>query len=402
MRADAFLLGVNYWPQDKAMFMWRAFDKSTVQNDVAVISDLGLSCIRTFLIWEDFQPAPKNVSMTKLDYLVDILEMAAVRNLKVMVSLFTGYANGMTWLPPWMLLSSTAERVVPVFSMDKVRFNRPRNFYSDPEVIEAQIFFLRELTSAVSGHPALFAWDLGNDLSRWILPSNEAAANVWYQAMSETLKAKDETVPVTVGMGLPDFEIHTQYSFVTASRYLDFISIQAYPQHISWNDGDLDRSVLPYLGCLAEWLGKKPVLIQEFGLPTIPTVPTPGSGSGRTFGDSSLFSEDDVAEFVEEVLAQLGQFNLMGALWGSYGDYHPSIWQWPPLDKHSDQRFYGLLRHDGSPKPIADAFKSANTEKSNSVTSTAWIDLPREDFYKKPKQHLGRLYFRFRDYFGLT
>ena len=100
MAEQPFILGINYWPQKTAMFMWRKFDRSSIQEDVATIRDLGFSRLSISLLWEDFQPKPKVVPPGMLDQLVEVLEMAADKNLKVMVTLFTGHMNGLNWLPP--------------------------------------------------------------------------------------------------------------------------------------------------------------------------------------------------------------------------------------------------------------------------------------------------------------
>ena len=85
------------------MFMWREFDRSAIDEDLASIRDLGISSVKIFLMWEDFQPEPKKIPATMLDRLVDLLDMAEDRNLEVMATLFTGHMSGLNWLPPWML-----------------------------------------------------------------------------------------------------------------------------------------------------------------------------------------------------------------------------------------------------------------------------------------------------------
>jgi hypothetical protein len=107
-----------------------------------------------------------------------------------------------------------------------------------------------------------------------------------------------------------------------------------------------------------------------------------------------------VAEFAERVLVQLRRFEMIGGFWKSYGDYHPSIWNWAPLYRNLHERFFGVLRHDGSTKPIALAFKSSGTGRAEGGTSHDWIDTSEEDYYQDPKQHLLRLYQRFRAYYG--
>ena len=55
---DPFPVGVNYWPRRKAMGWWKAFDRAEVEDEFDVIAGLGLSVVRIFLLWEDFQPTP--------------------------------------------------------------------------------------------------------------------------------------------------------------------------------------------------------------------------------------------------------------------------------------------------------------------------------------------------------
>jgi hypothetical protein len=88
---------------------------------------------------------------------------------------------------------------------------------------------------------------------------------------------------------------------------------------------------------------------------------------------------------------------MLGCFWKAHGDYHPSIWNRPPLDKNIPERFFGLLRHDGTPKPATAAFKSDHNELAEAEFSSDWLDMSVEDFDKNPKSSLARLYGRFRE-----
>ena len=332
-----------------------------------------------------------------LDRLVSVLQIAEDNDLVVIPTLFTGHMNGLNWFPPWMLMASTEEHQLKVFSQNKVRNNKPRNPYSDPEVMEAQIFFLRELLSAVSGHPALFAWNLGNEPSLWAVPPDEFSAKLWLQVMTETLKEKNNSVSVTVGFGVGDLAANWGLTLKMFARHLDYVGIRVNLQKIAWSEKVLDRAVLPFIGSVTEWLAGKPVFVLDFGLPTIPTVQDRSSRMIRNEEGLSLISEDDVAEFTDGALAQLSRFNIHGVFWKSFGDYHPSIWSWPPLNMNVEERFKGILRHDQTLKPAAAAFKSAVAERPEVEPSRDWLDMPEEDFYKNPKSGLSRLYRRFRE-----
>ena len=402
MPEKPFILGVNYWPQKAAMFMWREFDKAVMDQDVAIISGLGLSSIRIFLLWEDFQPTPKPVPAVMLDRLVELLDTADENNIKVVVTLFTGHVCGMNWLPPWMLLASADRNQSQVFSLGKIRSNKIRNPYAEAEIMEAQIYFLRELANAVSGHPALFSWDLGNEPSRWFPSADNFVVELWLQAMTETLKEKDDGVLLTLSLPANDLGGRKGLTPRLVANYLDYLSISGQPQHVPWAE-DLFSPALPcFLGSVARWLGKGPVMIQEFGLATQSILPGPRDYDFGSMGDQRLVSEEDAAIYAEDVILHLRRLHLMGALWKSYGDYHPSIWGWPPLDKHTAERLSGIVRYDGTPKVAAEVFRSEPSGLETEGISSEWIDLSQEEYYRDPDQHLRRLYGRFRDYYSFA
>ncbi|MCG6945464.1 MAG: hypothetical protein LJE87_08965 [Deltaproteobacteria bacterium] len=400
MTEQPFILGVNYWPQRTAMFMWRQFDRSSIKEDMATIGELGFSCLSIFPLWEHFQPTPKIVPPAMLDQLVEFLEMAGDRNLKVMVTLFTGHMNGLNWLPPWMLLASTERSQYKVFSMDKVRTNKIMNQYADSEIMEAQIFFLRELTNAVSGHPALYAWNLGNEPSLWSIPPDDFSAELWLQAMAETLKEKDDTIPITLGLHVKDLTESGGLKPWLVAQYLDYLTIHVPPHRVSWAKDPPDAVLPPYLGCIVGWLGKLPVFVQDFGVATEPVFSKADSRGLKRGDDFFLVSEEDSAHITAEVLTRLRRFKMMGGFWKTYGDYHPSIWDWPPLDTSVSERFCGLVRSDGSPKLAASVLGSNPAEPKEDEVFAEWIDLPEEDYYRDPRQQLSRLYRRFREYYS--
>jgi len=394
-----FIVGINYWPQRTAMSMWRHFDPATIKEDIATIAELGCSCVRIFLLWEDFQPHPRQCSVPMLDHLVKLMELAGDRGLKVMPTLFTGYAAGLTWLPAWMLLASTAGGAQELFSLGKVRSLKPKNPYEDPEVIEAQLYFLRELLNALPGHPALFAWDLGNEPCRWAKPPDETAVSIWFQAVTETLRERTGSVAITLGLGAQDLEANPRLSLLLPSQYLDYVSLHVYPYRLAWAEGSTDPGPLPFLASIARWLAKKPVLLQEFGVPSAPVV-RQDYLIEELPKHPSLVDEEDAARFAEKSLNLLRRSKMIGCFWGSYGDYHPTVWARPPLDRNVPERFAGLVRHDGSPKAAAVLFKSpaAPAEGGASEASAEWLDITEAEYLEDPENHLRRLYRCFREY----
>src|SRR5690606_20279949 len=103
--SEAFSLGVNYWPRRKAMGWWRDFDAAEVEDDLALISSLGMDVVRVFLLWDDWQPRPDQVSPRRLAELERVCDLAATFGLGLDVTFFVGHMSGPNWVPQWSLVA---------------------------------------------------------------------------------------------------------------------------------------------------------------------------------------------------------------------------------------------------------------------------------------------------------
>ena len=103
MDPDRFVLGVNYWPRRSAMGWWSRFDAGEVDEDFALVGELGMDVVRVFLLWDDWQPTPDTVSRTCLGHLERVADMAERHGLGLDVTFFTGHMSGPNWAPRWLL-----------------------------------------------------------------------------------------------------------------------------------------------------------------------------------------------------------------------------------------------------------------------------------------------------------
>ena len=61
-RPDAFLpsgrlaLGANYWASHAATQMWTKWDEAAVEKDLVAMKDAGMTWLRVFPNWAEFQP----------------------------------------------------------------------------------------------------------------------------------------------------------------------------------------------------------------------------------------------------------------------------------------------------------------------------------------------------------
>ncbi|MGD0153981.1 MAG: hypothetical protein ABSC17_09555 [Thermacetogeniaceae bacterium] len=401
-----FVLGANYWPATRAMYWWQDFDAAEVSADLSRMAAGGMSHVRVFLLWEEFQPAPDIVSPAALRCLVRLADIAAEHGVSIMPTLFCGHMSGINWLPGWVL--GPAREYVrfrfPVWSGGHQLTAGIRNWYADREIIRAQQLQCREVARALAGHPAIWAYDLGNESSNCVLPPDRNAARSWLEIMVGEIKQYGGDCPVTLGMHAEDLENDRHLWPQDAALWCDWLCMHGYPFYLAWVDDPGDVRVLPFLGLLTRWLGGKPVLFEEFGAPSRPMLPPYPDESELLRYKCRLWDEAKVATYYQQALELLCRAGMTGAMAWSYGDYHPSLWDRPPLRENPHERHFGLFRHDGSPKPAVQAISefagrlAAGLGPAVDQLATGWLrGEDPERYYQSPQTELPRLYRKYCD-----
>lgn len=375
---DEYRVGINYWPARTAMRWWREFDRAEVARDFAAISGAGCDCVRVFLLWEDFQPASDSVSEVALARLVEVADVAADRELRIVPTLFTGHMSGANWIPEWALGGSGGGRF-PVIARDRATGRVPRNWFTDDEIGGAQARLAHEAATALRGHAALWAWDLGNENSNVCVPETRDQARAWLARMADAIRGADASCAITIGLHLEDLEQDRRLGPAEAAEVSDFLCMHGYPLYAQWARGDEDASLPAYLAEMTRWLGGKDVLFEEFGMP------------------SETTEEEAAAEsYVARALDGLYEVGTTGAMVWSFADYVPEIWDRPPLDHAAHERFFGLWRADGSPKPATRHLaRYRGVVRRHPPLEADWADIPRERFYDDPLANLRRMYQRY-------
>lgn len=377
------------------MGWWSAFDPAEVEADLARIAACGLDSVRVFLTWEDFQPAPGRVDREMLRRLVVVADLAAGLGLALIPTLFTGHMSGVNRIPPWALGGSDGDPRFRVVSGGSVVRRGLRNWYSDPAVGDAQVLLATEAATALAGHEAVWAWDLGNENSNCVVPPGSSSARAWLARLSSAIRTADETALVTVGLHMEDLEEDRRLGPREASQVCDLLSMHGYPIYARWANGPTDAELLPFLARMTHWLGDgRDVLFTEFGLPTYrrdePREPSTGA--------ATLVEEDAAAAYTTAALEGLRRAGCLGAFLWCYSDYDPALWQQPPFDLAPHERTFGLWRSDGSPKPAVAAVAAfVGAERCTAGYPDPWIDIDRDEFLLDPSAQLPRLYRRYRE-----
>jgi hypothetical protein len=87
-----------------------------------------------------------------------------------------------------------------------------------------------------------------------------------------------------------------------------------------------------------------------------------------------------------------------GAYAWCYGDYDPSLFDRPPLDRAVRERSFGLVRADGGEKPAADVFRAFRRRRDAGELEPGdapnVLDVTADEYYRDPAGHFARLYAR--------
>ena len=402
-RTSSFRLGVNYWPARTAMSWWTAFDPAEVGDDFARIAASGFDSVRLALLWEDFQPAPETVDVGMLQRLVTVSDLADRAGLVIMPTLFTGHMSGVNWIPTWAVGGTERDNRFRVMSGGRIVDSGLRNWYTDKAIAGAQALLAGEAARALSGHDAVWAWDLGNENSNCVVPPSRSSARAWLDRITEAIRTADQAVLITVGLHMEDLEEDRKLGPGEAAAFCDFLCMHGYPIYASWANGPTDEHLLPFLAHMTRWLGNgSELLFSEFGLPTY-RAGDPGLSGTERHSRSLRVEETAAAAYTHRALAELHGAGCAGAMLWCYSDYVPAIWSEPPLDEAVHERFFGLWRADGTPKPsLSSAAVFAEVDRMDGPTSYDWIDVEPDEFWAGPRKHLPRLFGRYRDSKGVA
>jgi len=402
--SQPFLLGVNYWPRRKAMYWWSNFDAGEVREEFAIIHDLGLKVVRLFLLWDDFQPTPDSVSPTCLKNLETVADIAVDNGLGLDVTFFTGHMSGPNWSPGWLL---DANGRVPtrdqrqVVSGGKLVSGGYRSPFHDSVALAAERLLLRTVVGALKDHSAVWMWNLGNEPDLFAVPNDAAAGHTWVKEMVGLIKAMDPNHPVTCGLHQASLFEDNGLRIDQVYRETDVAVMHSYPMYVPFTRSPLDSDYVPFTCALVSALTGKPTLMEEFGGCTVgPGEPSQvwewtSSGQPRK---QFMASEEDLSTYLKEVLPKLVEVGATGAFLWCYADYIPELWDKPPCKDFKHERFFGLVRPDGTLKPHAQVLKEFAA--TNPMTLDAPIHrvepaITPDEFYLSPAQHTVQLYRKF-------
>jgi endo-1,4-beta-mannosidase len=325
------------------------------------------------------------------------------------LTFFTGHMSGPNWSPGWLLggddhpYKGLKKEIV---NKGKVVKEGYRNMFHDEMALNASRLLLKTVVSRLKDHPAIWMWNLGNepDLFAWPHTAEEGAA--WTKEMVGLIKSIDPHHPVTCGLHSANLHMDNGLRIDKVYAQTDVAVMHSYPMYTPWARQNLDPDFVPFTCALTAALGGKPVLMEEFGGCTA----FPGEEShiikwtestGRE-REQFMASEEDFAEFLRLTIPKLQDSGATGAMLWCYADYIPELWDKPPCDNAVHERFFGLVRPDGSLKPHAKVIQefAKTNPQVKPIPEYAKLTVNADDFYKEPLGHLVDLYQKYLEALG--
>lgn len=346
-----FFSGCNYWASNAGTFMWRNWDPAAVERDFKQLSSHGVTVLRCFPLWPDFQPLTEHtecgqnfaeyrmgeeplpdtemgragVDPLMIERFHIFAQLAEKYGLKLIVGLITGWMSGRMYVP--------------------TAFER-RNLLTDPEVIRWQVLFVRCFVRNLKDEPAIAAWDWGNECN-CLAPHNKAEMWLWGNTITSAIKLEDASRPVV--SGLHGSERPTQQAM---GEVADILCTHPYPAFTPHCKVDPLYSFRNAFHAAAETnyyadMGKKTAFVEEIG----------------SFGPTYT-SESVSAAYLRNAYWNSYAHSCHGALWWCAND-QTELPQ-TPYDWVAMERELGLLRANGEPKPsLLEMKKFSETVKDH-------------------------------------
>jgi hypothetical protein len=374
---ETFSLGVTYWPRQVGPLIWQRYDRGAVREELAHIAAIGFNTVRFCLLWEDFQPAPARINGWAMRCLEHALDTAHAVGLRVVLALFPVAVLGQLQVPSWAhgpdiagalrrarhgqpLVIVRPPGLISVLTGGGYRPVQCGDFFSDPMIVEAQRYLVRETGGYFGDHPAVLAWQLGEGFERVHRPESEQAASQWFAAIVDELK---RVAPRAASMGVvsptglkrrfgprPEHVAqHCAFTGVTVDLPETLVKHQA--RH---------TNPAAYLHTLAAGLAERRVVVLGFGMPTVVNGETVGWFEDDLYGRTALVyrsTPGEQAEFIHTVLERLYDDGAAGVWLAACADFAEEVWQAPPLDRTRCYRTMGLIDLLGREKPAVEAVR---------------------------------------------
>ncbi len=352
-----FITGCNYWASHAGTAMWRDWRPEIVEQDLKRIAANGMRVMRVFPLWPDFQPlvlihgemyhgekplpdtedGRAGLDSVMMDRFASFCDLAEKYGLKLVVGLVTGWMSGRLFKPAAFAAA---------------------NPLKDCSVIQWEVRFVRTFVSRFKKHPAIGAWDLGNECNCMDGVTRAEAWN-WTNSIASAIRLSDDSHPVVSGMHGLATGGNVSWTIQDQGELTDFLTTHPYPLFTPECNLEPMNSMRNGLHAAAESslysdLSGRPCIPEEVG----------------TLGPM-VCSDQRAGAYLRNALFSTWAHDQRALLW--WCAFDQDLLKHTPYDYVALERELGLFRHDGTPKPTVGVL----SEFSEFLHSLPFERLPR-------------------------
>ena len=332
----------------------------------------GINCL-TIPILEESLAFPVKPRMEFLDGLIQALDTVQENKVKVVLKPLAGFVLDLNWRTKDLVRTPSWAGKKQVFVEGKVRLLSPLEWWVDPPLIQRRIGALRELVSAVAGHPALAGWLLLDRELDWTRPESQAADFVFRSLVAE-IRDRDEGGMIGLGLGWEELKDPDLISVLASGADLLVLDGQG-------GEGAAEEMYrAAFFATLARWIWEKPV----------------EAVMGRALSGQGIGEKDLEAAGVLPGWLGAGE-KPGGVSWFNLADPGPEKTQEPPWSIHPDHARCGLLNSAAEPKESLVALMEAFGTAQAARPDLGFLDISPDEYIRLPEMHLQRLWDHFRE-----
>jgi len=244
--------GVNWVPSKSAMQWPFEWNPDRIKKDFSIMSDMNMNFVRFDMVWQWVEPRPGQYNPKAFEQLDYLISLAHEFGIYLNPALFAGGEVGDAWWDiPW---------------------RQGRHPHTDSDLLFLQARHVEEFAKRYCNEPSILAWDLTDEPPFWVVMKNgqtsDAAAAVWTQLLSDSIRKYDTNHMVMVGVSNMELA-RGPFRASNISPWVDFLSVHPYPLYnqVYYPEPVLSTRSSYSAGFetrLANSVGK-PVMMQEFG-----------------------------------------------------------------------------------------------------------------------------------------
>ena len=333
----ALTVSLDYQPAATGPFLWQAFDTAAVSSDLAAIARAGFREVRVGLAWDSFMPDARGVDPRRMGEFDTLLRVAGAHGMGIVPVLFIQAHGDCVFLPARAVMRDARRRGVRVLSEGMPEPGGPRDVWTDPLMLELADRWARAMAAGFANHPALAAWDLGDDPARVLRPRRIPDLAAWVALAGAPLRQRGDRVQMT--LGADDLLRGRGVRLGSLSGLLDRIDIAIRPAQLRRLQLPEPEALL-FIAQLAQALAGDQG--GQIGLAL--AMPSPG-------GDEEGMDELAAAATVDQLVERRTEAGVSALRATAWCDLHPRLRERAPYDRHDWRRRCGLLSLDGAEKP---------------------------------------------------